>query len=98
MMSFTAVAFPWNRNSILTSAPNKPGVYAIWNKQVWIYIGETQDIQRRLLEHFDHTEACIQESKPAVWGYELFQSEQFRIQRQRALIRELLPACNRGSG
>lgn len=97
-MSFTAVAYPWNRNSILTSAPNKPGVYAIWNKQVWIYIGETQDIQRRLLEHFDHTEACILEGKPAVWGYELFQSEQFRFQRQRALIRELQPACNRDLG
>jgi predicted GIY-YIG superfamily endonuclease len=97
-MSFTAVAYPWNRNSILTSAPDKPGVYAIWNKQVWIYIGETQDIQRRLLEHFDNTEACIHQSGPAVWGYELFQSEQFRIQRQRALIRELLPACNRTSG
>jgi predicted GIY-YIG superfamily endonuclease len=97
-MAFAAVAFPWNRNSILTSAPNKPGVYAIWNKRVWIYIGETQDIQRRLLEHFDQKDACIESNKPAVWGYELFHSEQFRYQRRNALVRELQPACNRTTG
>lgn len=92
-MSFTAIAYTWSRNSILTSAPNKPGVYAIWNRTTWIYFGETQDIQRRLLEHFDTTEPCIRENSPTVWGYELVQSEQTRLQRQRDLVRELQPAC-----
>lgn len=93
-MSFTSIAYTWDRSSILTSAPNKPGVYAIWNRTTWIYFGETQDIQRRLLEHLDATESCIRENSPAVWGYELVQSEQTRIRRQRALVLELRPACS----
>ena len=43
--------YPWTALGIST-APSLSGVYGIYNRTGWIYIGETGDIAARLGEHF----------------------------------------------
>jgi len=83
----------WNRGVILSSVPSASGVYAIWRPNVWIYVGETNDLQRRLLEHFDGDSPCITRAAPTGFGFELVQANT-RVARQNALIPELRPTCN----
>lgn len=95
---------PWNgqnlsftRTAIINSVPNLSGVYAIWRQNEWIYVGETNDLQRRLLEHLDGDNRCITGRAPTNCGFELVSSAQ-RVQRQNALILELSPTCNQRLG
>lgn len=87
----------FTRASITASVPMSSGVYAIWRQGEWIYVGESQDLYRRLLEHVDGDNACITGRAPTMCGYELCPSDQ-RMQRQNALILELRPTCNQRLG
>jgi excinuclease UvrABC nuclease subunit len=97
MSLFPGKEFVWSRASIIANAPNSSGVYVIWNKDRWIYVGETNDLQRRLLEHFDTAGTCILRNMPGGFGVELV-SSQARVQRQNVLIGQLRPACNQMLG
>jgi hypothetical protein len=83
----------WSRRAIIASVPNVSGVYAIWKPLQWIYVGEADDVLRRLLEHFDGDNACINQAIPTGCGFELLQPGA-RVARQEALIAELGPLCN----
>ena len=93
---------PWNnpdgyafaRASIQVNAPEQSGVYALYNDHNWIYIGESQDIQARLIQHIDGDNPCITSYAPPTFSYELSAANQ-RVARQDQLIGELLPLCNR---
>ena len=87
-------AFPFNRPSILANAPSVSGVYAVLNPQKWIYIGQTGNIQARLLEHFSGDNRCITLAQPTDFQFELCPAQQ-RFARQDALILRLEPYCNR---
>ena len=82
----------WTENSIRTNAPQASGVYAIYNTG-WIYVGESNDLQRRLLEHFGGDNLCITRAVPTGFVYELCDAAA-RMRRQAALIAELRPSCN----
>jgi predicted GIY-YIG superfamily endonuclease len=81
----------------IASAPSASGVYAIYNSQRWIYVGESNDIQRRLGEHFAAQGTCIKDHAPAAFQYELVAAAQ-RVARQDALIVALNPACVERAG
>lgn len=87
----------FNRNSILTNAPATSGVYAIFRFGTWIYVGETGDIQARLLEHLNGDNPCITQSNPDGFQFELVAANQ-RVARQDAWIPALNPACNQRLG
>lgn len=87
----------WNRGVIEASVPNVSGVYAIWKPNAWIYIGETEDLRRRLLEHFDGDNRCITQAAPTGCGFELVHPN-MRIARQNTLIIECRPICNQRLG
>ncbi len=90
--------FSFTENAILTNAPNNSGVYAIWGTQGsngTVYIGESNDVQRRLLEHRRATGTCIAGYAPTTCGVELVPSNQ-RMRRQNELIAELHPYCTGG--
>lgn len=89
--------FAWTRQSIVANAPNSSGVYAIYNQQRWIYVGESGDIQARLLQHFNGDNACITNSSPTGFQYELSPAAQ-RVARQDAWIAKLNPICNQRFG
>ena len=89
--------FPYNRFSILATAPRGSGVYAIFTPQQWIYVGESVNIQARLLRHLNGDNACITRFAPTGFQYERWPKHQ-RVARQDELIRALNPACNLRTG
>jgi len=88
-------SFQWTHQSILSYAPTASGVYAISNAQKWIYIGESGDIQARLLEHLNGDNACITRNAPTGFQFEVLSPSQ-RLARQDQLIVALVPVpvCN----
>src|SRR5258708_3103854 len=89
--------FVWTRESILANAPRASGVYVIYNRQTWIYIGESGDIQARLLQHYGGDNACITRHAPTGFDFELAVAAQ-RVARQDYWIGQLGPACNQRFG
>ena len=90
--------WPFTKNGILANTPNASGVYALWTGETLVYIGESNDILRRLLDLFGSPRPCIAKYVRLVFGYELVPTEAQRLARQDWLIRELVPACNQPLG
>jgi hypothetical protein len=82
----------WSESSIEANAPQSSGVYAIYSA-VWIYIVESNDIQRSLLEHWSGDKACITRAIPTSFTFEVCNLAE-RVQRQAALIARFRPLCN----
>jgi hypothetical protein len=55
----------FSQQDIVASATAASGVYAIYNAQRSIYFGESNDIQRRLLEHLNDRASSIMQNAPA---------------------------------
>lgn len=90
-ISSGAPGFTFNAAAIQANAPAVSGVYALYNDG-WVYVGESQDIRNRLLEHL--RDARIMSFRPTGFCFEL-QSAAVRVARQDALIAQLRPAANR---
>ena len=90
--------WPFTKHGILANTPNASGVYALWTGETWVFIGESNDILRRLLELFVSPRPCLAKYVRLVFGYELVSTEAQRVARQDQLIRELVPACNQPLG
>jgi len=86
--------WPFTKNGILANTPNTSGVYVLGTGWTWVYIGESNDVLRRLLELFESPTPCITKYGRLVFSYELVPTEAQRVARQDRLIRELVPACN----
>ncbi len=99
-MAWQGNSFSYDAQSILANAPNASGVYAIWgtgDTSATVYVGESNDVARRLLEHRNDQGTCINNANPTTWGVELVDSNQ-RVARQNTLIGELKPSCNQMLG
>jgi predicted GIY-YIG superfamily endonuclease len=90
---WSAKQLPWSLSEILFQVPATSGVYAIWRHEVPVYIGESDDLLRRLLEHFKGSNECISREHPTSFSFELL-SGASRVTRREALTREMLPICN----
>jgi len=91
-------SFPWNHASIASNAPIAAGVYAIFNGQNWIYVGESGDTFTRLLQHWNGDNPCITRNAPTGFQFELVASQPQRKSRQDQLILLLHPVCNQKLG
>ena len=80
--------------SVRAHAPVASGVYGISNSHKWIYIGETDNIQERLLEHLSEIGTGIKAHVPTGFTYEMC-GWQVRTGRHGRLVREYNPICNR---
>jgi hypothetical protein len=96
-ISFTQPIFPFKRSSILSNVPRVSGVYAIRGSKGWIYVGESEDIQTRLLKHLGGDNTCVTKNQPLAFQYELVAENQ-RMKRQADLILKLRPICNQRLG
>jgi predicted GIY-YIG superfamily endonuclease len=83
--------------TIHREAPAASGVYGLSNAHEWIYVGETDDIQARLLEHLEEANAFRTARLPTGFNFETC-SPHDRVARQRRLILELEPAWNVRTG
>lgn len=88
--------YSFDAQTVTRVAPSQSGVYGIYN-QYWQYVGETNDIARRLLEHLNETGTPLARSGATRFTFELCAANA-RIQRQNALILELRPSCNQKLG
>jgi excinuclease UvrABC nuclease subunit len=85
-----AIAF--TPSNIRSSVPNVGGVYGIFDAGKWIYVGESEHLQGRLLEHAADLTHAMHSHHPTHFVYELTQE---RVLRQNALIKECVPCCNK---
>jgi excinuclease UvrABC nuclease subunit len=71
-------------------------VYGITNaeRQV-IYIGQTDNLRRRMSEHRGDSKHCMHRYSPKWVVVEVIPNEQQRLWRERQLIDEYDPPCNR---
>ncbi|MGO8733759.1 MAG: hypothetical protein ACLQVM_13315 [Terriglobia bacterium] len=84
--------------------PAASGVYGIYishgSQTDWIYIGESGDIQARLLEHLQKKgpeDQCIESHNPTGFTFDVVPEDR-RVQRQDELILELGSLCNKKLG
>ena len=82
----------FSNDSIRRSAPSASGVYGISSAREWIYLGESDDIQARLLEHLAEKGTALSERLPAGFSFELCPPAE-RTRRHAQLVQELRPAC-----
>lgn len=89
--------FGFNEATVLASAPQQSGVYALYNSNSWVYVGESENIQRRLLEHLRSDNLRISSARPTGFCFESVSSHQ-RVARQDVLIAQLGPLANQRFG
>jgi excinuclease UvrABC nuclease subunit len=83
---------------MLQNTTQASGVYALFKQGVrWVYIGESGDIQSRLLGHLSGDNQCINQQAPDGFQFEYWASDR-RVARQNELIRALRPVCNQPLG
>lgn len=90
----TCQPIPYTRQQIEAQAKGLIGVYGIFNRSEWIYIGKG-DIRARMLAHFDGDIPCINNHRPVAW-YGFVTNDADRL--EKILIREYSPCCNQRIG
>lgn len=84
----------FNRANIEKIDQNQYGVYGLFKKGTWIYIGKG-DIRQRLLDHINGDNPCITREQPTHWVDEVTPDMD---EREKQLILEFRPLCNQKVG
>jgi len=87
-------SYPYSQSSIQSNAPRQSGVYGLFSPGKWIYVGESGDIQERVMQHLNGDNPCITRQSPVSFTFELVSAAN-RVGRQNALIQEFAPVCNK---
>lgn len=85
----------FSRAEVEALAPNQRGVYGLFRDGLWVYVGKG-DIRQRLLDHLNGDNPFITSARPTYWVGEVLQGDP--SSREKQLIAELSPACNRKLG
>jgi hypothetical protein len=86
--------FRFDESSINLNAPSAPGLYALIDGTTIVYIGETENLHKRLVEHCARLDDCFSQFVYLRFGYELHLARPARLARREELLQELRPACN----
>ena len=73
--------YPWNQESIVDHVPHASRVYAMFDSQKWICVGEAADIQTELLRYLNRDRASLAGNLPIGFQFELVAAAQ-RVARQ----------------
>jgi hypothetical protein len=85
--------FVFTPDTIGRLAPAAPGVYVLWRRDCWVYIGATENIRQRLLALAAGENECVRCEAPTDFGFELIAAPENRNARRQGLTRELEPVC-----
>ena len=86
-MGAGAPGFTFDVLGVLDHAPASAGIYALYIPDAAVVlVGETEDIQRRLLEHLSTPTACLKQHRPTMFAFELHATAYARRARHSALI------------
>ena len=86
--------FSLSRRNVMRHAPEESGVYGLSVPGKWIYIGHSFNIQRALLEYLSGQKPYVLQWQPRHFTFEL-QSVRDRLARQKELVAQYQPVCNR---
>jgi hypothetical protein len=89
----TSDTFMFGYRAVADRAPNMSGVYTIHTSRRWLYVGESDDIKQSLFAHLNAPSGCLEGRGPLSFSFEASAPEH-RVDRQRALVAALSPACN----
>jgi len=93
-MSFITDGRPYTKANIESISEGQMGVYGIYKKEGWIYVGRG-DIRARMLAHYNGDNSCITNAAPTGWCAEVTSNAEAR---EKELIVELSPSCNKKVG
>ena len=79
--------------SVRAHAPMAPGVYGISNAREWIFIGQAQNIQARLIDHIIENDPELMSRQPTGFVFELCGTST-QVTRRDRLVVEYAPVCN----
>ncbi|OGP85235.1 MAG: hypothetical protein A2Y95_02775 [Deltaproteobacteria bacterium RBG_13_65_10] len=86
--------YQFTQNGIEWLRTGQMGVYGIFRQGAWIYVG-SGDIRARLLDHLNGDNPCITRERPTNWAAE--ETSDY-VNREKVLIREFDPICNKKVG
>lgn len=89
-----SLAHAFSIGSVRAHAPAASGVYGISNAREWIYIGQTDNIQGKLLDHLSEANSLLKKRGPTGFAFELCEAS-IRTSRQDRLVLEYEPIVNR---
>lgn len=87
---------PFTKERVESLNANQNGVYGLYNSNDWVYVGKSNDIRGRLLDHLNGDNPCITKESPTHWVDELVNGD--ASAREKELILELNPTCNKKVG
>ncbi len=85
----------FTRESVEALNANQVGVYGLFKHSQWVYVGKG-DIRKRLLDHINGDNPLITREQPTHWVGEVTNGDP--TLREKQLIAELCPSCNRRLG
>ena len=85
---------PFTRVVVLALPERERGCYGLFKTNQWVYVG-SGFIRARLLDHLNNDNPCITRKQPTHFVHEITQDYR---QREKELIQELDPECNRQAG
>ena len=85
---------PYTKEDAEKLKKKQMGVYGIYKKGTWIYVGRG-DIRDRMLAHIGGDNPCITRQKPTRWVGELSDDP---VALEKKYIKELNPVCNKKVG
>jgi hypothetical protein len=88
------IARPFTRAEGEALEPEQSGCYGLFRGEVWVYIGKG-DIRQRLLDHLNGDNPCITRQAPTHWVSVV---TPFADEREKSLILECKPVCNKRVG
>ena len=80
--------------SVERNAPARSGIYGIRNAEIWLFIGEADDLRVQLLAHLYESNAFLLSQHPTRFAYESCPPVD-RRSRHDQLVQELQPILNR---
>jgi hypothetical protein len=91
-MGTPSSTYMFTHRAVLEKAPKASGVYSIFTAKRWVYVGESDDIQRSLFNRLNKPTACLQRYSPLSFSFAVALPTEREAQLD-AMIAARSPAC-----
>ncbi len=79
---------------MLRNAPEESGVYGLCSSDQWVYIGQTSNIRKALLEYLRGQMPYVLQWQPKHFVFEVLPYKE-RLARHKVVVAHYQPTCNR---
>jgi hypothetical protein len=69
-MTAESATYTFTHRAVIDKAPTASGVYSIFSSQRWVYVDESDDIQKSLLAHLNDPTFCPNEFSPLSFSFQ----------------------------